>query len=366
MRRLIFTAIVLVSAAPLSVISGPLSAQQRAAAPTTANRQPTTATRVTLAQYIAALERIDGLLAARQLDAAKSEASLLKDAQVVWPKGTFVADASLLAAIANAQLADGAHRARLILTIDELRLASGMEVAYGNRRLLERIAAEQEPPELPRGGDIDTTIDRDVPLLERVATSIVDMLRWVWKKIVAFIDWLIDLLPRSERGQPGGDPALRWIVFAVVAAIVLLVTILAVRVLLRSRAAEPAVETSAPLGSTRDEDPLSRGASEWERYAGELAAAGQFREAIRAWYHAVLVTCYAAGILHFRKGRTNWEYVASLAPLLTWRPDLIELTRRFEREWYGADQSTPDALEECSERARRILETLRREMRGAA
>jgi len=242
-----------------------------------------------------------------------------------------------------------------------------MDVAKGNRRLLDRIAAEQEPPPLPKGGTIDTTIDGEVPLLERVATTITEMLEWVWDKLVDFLDWIIDLLPRPASGEPGGIAALRWIVFAVVAAIVLLVVILAVRVLRGSRAAEPAVGTSTPLGSsTRDEDPLSRGASEWERYAGELAAAGQYRQAIRAWYHAVLVTSYAAGVLHFRKGRTNWEYVASLAPSLSWRPDLIALTRRFEKEWYGAEQSAIDALEECAERSQRILSALRRELRGAA
>lgn len=321
---------------------------------------------IALANYIAILEHIDSLLDAGQLDAAKSEAAQLQDARIVWAKGTFAADPSLLAAIAHAQQGDGPHRARLMITIDELRHAGGMEAARGDRRLLERIAAEQEPPALPEGGEIDTTIDQDVPLLERVATSIMDMLRWIGKKLRAFLDWLIDLLPRRSGSGGGGNPALRWIVFVVVAAIVLLVIILAFRVLRQSRAAEPAVAASTPLGSSRDEDPLSRGASEWERYAAELAAAGQFREAIRAWYHAVLVTSYAAGILHFRKGRTNWEYVASLAPSLSWRPDVIELTRRFEKEWYGADQSTEEALEECAERAQRIVETLRREMRGAA
>jgi hypothetical protein len=124
------------------------------------------------------------------------------------------------------------------------------------------------------------------------------------------------------------------------------------------------VGTSVPFGSKRDEDPLSRGAMEWERYAIQLAAAGRFREAIRAWYHAVLVTCYAAGVLHFRKGRTNWEYVATLAPSLPWRPEMIRLTRRFEREWYGSDESTLGALDDCGASARAILESVRE--RGAA
>jgi hypothetical protein len=53
-----------------------------------------------------------------------------------------------------------------------------------------------------------------------------------------------------------------------------------------------------------------------------------------------------------------------VAPSVPWRPDLIELTRRFEQEWYGADQSTSEACDDCAERARRILELLF--ARGAA
>jgi hypothetical protein len=315
--------------------------------------------------YIEALESIDAQLESNQLVAAQTAAREMIGTEVVWAKGTFLADGSLLDAIAEAQRAQGAHRVRLLTTISELRRASGMDVARGDRKLLEQIAAEQEPPELPKGGEIPTKLERDVPLLERIAESIGDMLEWVRKQLRKAIEWILDLLPRPDR--PGATAGLSWIVWAVVGAIVVLVVILAFSVLRKSQknVAVP-IAASAPLGSKRDEDPLSRGAQEWERYAGELAAAGQFREAIRAWYHAVLVTCYAAGILHFRKGRTNWEYVASLSPSLVWRPDVIELTRRFEKEWYGGEQSARDAYEECEDRARTILDAVRREMRGAA
>lgn len=314
-----------------------------------------------VADYIGALEHIDALLASNQLDAAKSAATALKDADVVWAKGTFKADASLLAAI------EKGNRSRLIATITELRRAAGMSAAQADRKLLEQIAAEQEPPELPKGGLVPTKLQRDVPLLERIATAISDMVEWLGDKLRKFFEWILDLLPRNR--TPDGKPTagLHWIVWAVVGAIVLIILYLAIDVLRRSRAAGPAeVETSTPIGSRQDEDPLSRGALEWEKYANDLATAGRHREAIRAWYHAVLVTCYAAGILHFRKGRTNWEYIASLAPSLAWRPDAISLTRRFEQEWYGSLRSTPEAYEECSELAQAVLDALRREMRGAA
>lgn len=311
--------------------------------------------------YVAALERIESLLASKQLAAAQSEARALKGAGVTWSKGTFRTDESLLRAIADAKNPDGPHRARLLTTIAEIRRVTGMESATADRKLLERIAAEQEPPELPKGGAIPTAIEADVPMLERIAQAISDMWDWTARQLGKLLDWLLDLLPRPRiPGLAGASGLTRWITFGVVALIVIVVLVLAFKVLRRSRAgSSEALETSAPLGSRADEDPLSRGATEWERYAVQLAAAGKFREAIRAWYHAVLVTCYAAGILHFRKGRTNWEYVASLGPSLEWRPEMIELTRRFEREWYGSLHSTPDALDECSGRAQQILDSLR-------
>jgi len=314
----------------------------------------TNASAMPIEDYIASLERIDTLLALNQRDAARNEGVTLKDAEVVWAKGKFKADASLLADIANGK------RARLIATIAELRRVTGMSATQVDRKLLQQIAAEQEPPELPKGGLVPTSPPRDVPLLERIANSIADMLEWLGDKIEEFLDWLFDLLPRRRNAAGQPTAGLHWIVWAVVGAILLVILYLAFDVLRRSRARGPAeVETSAPIGSKQDEDPLSRGATEWERYAGELASAGRFREAIRAWYHAVLVTCYAAGILHFRKGRTNWEYIASLAPSLEWRPDAIELTRHFEQEWYGALQSTRDAYDACCERARSVLDALR-------
>ena len=320
-----------------------------------------------VSEYVGRLELIDAMLAENGLAPAKIEARELLGQEITWARGKFTADASVLQPILDSPRAEGPHRARLLATIAELRRTTGMETARGDRKLLERIAAEQDVPDLQKGGEIPTKLEADAPLLERIAETIAEALRWIREQLRKFVEWLFDLLPRRRPNESAGALATRWITFGVVALILLLLLILAVNVLRRSRAAAPAaVETSTPLGSKADEDPLSRGATEWERYAGELARAGRFREAIRAWYHAVLVTTYAAGILHFRKGRTNWEYVALLAPSLPWRAEMIELTRRFEREWYGAEQSTPEALDECGERAAGIIEALRRDMRGAA
>jgi hypothetical protein len=171
--------------------------------------------------------------------------------------------------------------------------------------------------------------------------------------------WLEKLLPRQARaGLPDGSTSPLAIAFVVGVAILLVV--LSVRAL-RRRGAAPSSSTSAStVSSARDEDPLSRESNEWERHAQELGAAGRWREAIRAWYHAVLVALFRAGLLHYQKGRTNWEYASRLGPELGWRPAFFDLTRLFDREWYGRRTSDSEAHGACSRGARGILEALRR------
>ncbi len=322
---------------------------------------PAAAETMSVGEYITALSNIRGLLVSSQLAAAGASAQRLAAYDVTSPQGTFHADRALLGAIARASRADIALIARLDTTIEELRRAAGADAPPPDPRLLQQVAAEQDVPELAPGGELPTHLRRDIPLLERIARAVADALEWIGKKIVQFLRWLLDFLPSRGAVAPGATFGMRWIVIAVVTLIVIAILIVAVEAMRRSRRGKAEKkESSAPIGSKRDEDPLSRGATEWERYAAQLADEGRYREAIRAWYHAVLVTCYAGGILHFRKGRTNWEYVAALPPSYAWRAEFIQLTRRFEQEWYGHDQSTPEALDECSERAERILDAVHR------
>ena len=327
---------------------------------------PAAAATITLDRYVASLEEIQRLLAGNQLEPARETARSLAAHDVVSAQGAFHADLSLLDAVITAQRADVQLRARLAVTIDEIRRLGPGENTPIDPKLLERVAREQEVPELVQGGEIPVT-PQTTSMMERVAQAIAEIFRWISDVVGRFFDWLFDLFPRSMVIEPGETGGMRWIVGALVVLIVLLIVLLAIEVTRRARRASAvAVEESAPLGSKRDEDPLSRGVSEWERYAAQLAAAGRYREAIRAWYHAVLVTCYSAGILHFRKSRTNWEYVSALGPSVPWRPEFITLTRRFEREWYGSDQSSAEALEDCREHARAIIAGVREGMRGAA
>jgi hypothetical protein len=319
----------------------------------------TSAHAMTLSDYIASLERMRG--EPRELAAADAKA--LIGIAVDAPAGRFATDTSLLDAIANKR-ADAITR--LDATIAALKSTSATRASAGDAKLLERIRSEEHIRDLQAGGEVLMPPEGNTSMLNRIAESIRDAARWVGDKIVEFLEWLQKLWPKPALpnvDQPfGGVP---FLVTALVIVIVIVLAIAALEVMRRSRAARPGdIAISDPIASHRDEDPLSRGATEWEHYAAQLAAAGRIREAIRAWYHAVLVTSYSAGVLNFRKGRTNWEYVSMMRAEVGWRPQFADLTRRYEREWYGRDESTYEALDDCSSRAQSILGSIRK--RGTA
>jgi hypothetical protein len=316
------------------------------------------ATVIPLAQYVGSLTHIKTLLDARDAASARDEARTLATYEVDSPSGRFAADASLLNAIAHTGRADS----RLDATIAALRDAAPQTNGTStDRELLERLRRAETPDELRSGGEI-SVVTPDNEHVETFAKKIARALRWLWKKIEQFYDWIMSWWPQErvqKLTEASGGTA--WLVGAVVLLIVAMLAILAFEVVRRSRKriAVPVAESN-PISSKEDDDPLSRGANEWERYAEQLAAAGRIREAIRAWYHAVLVTLYGSGILHFRKGRTNWEYISALAPDLIWRAEFVRLTRRFEEEWYGHDASNVEALDDCSRKAKRIIDSVRR------
>jgi Domain of unknown function (DUF4129) len=226
--------------------------------------------------------------------------------------------------------------------------------------LLERLRRSQELAKIPAGGNLP-----DPGIGEGVLAALRDFLRPAARMLArlweGFRDWLDRWLRHLLFGARGRRPvfSLRAVVFL---AVLLALAMLAMAVQAarrRQRRRAPDAATAAPmLAPAQDDDPLSRASGQWESYARDLAAAGRFREAIRAWYHAVLVTLYKRGVLHYRKGRTNWEYIATIPPSTSWRPALVEMTRHFEREWYGRDRSSPEALADSQALARRLLRDL--------
>ena len=224
---------------------------------------------------------------------------------------------------------------------------------------LERARRAQEVETAKKGGRVASAPSPDLPesLLERLGAAF----RWIGNLIADVWEWIMKTFfgrkSGSKSGDGGGMP-----VFVIVLALALTGILAFVAVLAwRRRRAEPRAlaAVSLPAAAARDEDPLSRGASEWERFAAELARAGRYREAIRAWYHAALVSLFRAGLIHYRKERTIWDYAFALPAQLPASPAFQDMTRDFEREWYGRRETSAEVEAEFEGRARSVLDALR-------
>lgn len=310
-------------------------------------------------EYRLELSRIATLLASGDAASAQSAARTLMGTPIAG-EPPLIADGSLLKPIVD--LEPGQNAAPLVARLHAA--AAGLEAAGtpsasrpSDPRSLQSIR-ESWDLELQEGrAELHLPRTRSPPewLIDRVA-DILDVLdRWVRALFKALFGR--ELRPR-EKGIGAAEGTL-----ALVALACGLFAVLAFRAY-RGRRREFAPdlpEAAAP--ADRDEDPTSRQPSEWEQHAEALARSGRYREAIRAWYHAVLAAAFRRGYVTYAKGRTNWEYVAALSPGLRFRNDVIAMTQRFEGCWYGGRDPSPQLLAEQKIAAQAVLVALAAEGR---
>jgi hypothetical protein len=331
----------------LTAFAGTARTQERGEAP------------LTVVEYTAALDAVRASLESDRLDEARAAADALRRRTVAWGGETLATDSSVLGAALAAR--DAAQARRAAVRVRRLVAALGAAPGPGQpteaqAALLGRLVPGDD---IQRGGDVGGLAVRPLSFPERVEAALLAAADAIASVLRRIRDWLGALRPRrlEEETPVPGRTALVAVAVALVLALVLVVLFLRTR--RRGAAPAPGVESAPEVSSRRDEDPLSRESSGWEEHAARLAAARRWREAIRAWYHAVLVALFQAGLLHHQKGRTNWEYVARLDPRHAWRSGFVTLTRLFDREWYGRRASDAAALSECSREARSILAALR-------
>jgi len=302
-----------------------------------------------LASYRARLEHIDALLVEGNQARAAADARALLGDTVRAGNEELAPDAWTLAPIARGE----PHRARLQGLLGALRAREGGRPEV-DLALLERLRKAQSERERPRG-EIGPLPVEEISFVVQLGLWAKAAVRWVWHRFLDLWDWFWNLFPKDGASAGATLGQITRIVLAGVGVILVLILVLAFG---SARRGPPGAAKARPAGTTKDEDPLSRTAVGWEERALELAREGRAREAIRAWYHAILVRSYGAGILHYRRGRTNWEYMRALSPQVTWRPQFEDLTRRFDVEWYGHAESSPEALSDFAATAQTILRGL--------
>ena len=313
---------------------------------------------LSVGDYTRALEEILPLLEGARLEEAREKARDLRRALVEFAGELVDADPTVLDSVVKARNGAEARScaARIRRLLAALRATRGEEAASDpHPEVLARLAP---PDDARRGGTVAAPLRaKALSVPERIGRAFLAAYDWVVSVVEKILDWLARFRPRQATFPNQGGTTTAAI--AVVAVAALLLAVLAYRTLRRGSATPAEVESDRALSSAKDDDPLSRELGEWEKHARDLVAAGRWREAIRAWYHAVLVSLFQGGLLHYQKGRTNWEYASRLPPEIAWRPTFLDLTRLFDREWYGRASSDAEAVRECSRGAREILGAVR-------
>jgi hypothetical protein len=305
--------------------------------------------------YREALDAIAARLDAGDSRGAAELASGLDDARIDWEGEPLLPDPRLLGEIARG------HGAEARPALDALRAAlrenpgTATDVVAEDRRTLGRLAAQRL--EARRGGAAMPGMPEvELPLRERIARWLSSALHWAGRKLLALVRWIARWWGSSERPvmSEGAVTGLARGVLVVVGAVAVLLVGLAVFVLLRRRVPRAELVASAPA-SMADADPTSRDESAWRARAEALAAEGRHREAIRAFYHALLVRCFETGALQARRGTTNREYARALDSRVAWAPEFDELTLRFDLEWYGHESSTAAAFRDFLQRTEALM-----------
>jgi hypothetical protein len=164
----------------------------------------------------------------------------------------------------------------------------------------------------------------------------------------------------------GGFGTAGWVVLAGLAVAVVVVAGL---LFLQSRRGARTEDRPKPKAASEREAalplPENRSADELWAEAEAQARAGQFREAVRFLYLAVLFGLDRKRLLRYEATRTNGEYVrqvrlAEQAPAELHAP-FERLTALFEREWYGERPCEATEYDACKALAAEV-----RELVGAA
>ncbi|MBN8231410.1 DUF4129 domain-containing protein [Corallococcus macrosporus] len=169
-----------------------------------------------------------------------------------------------------------------------------------------------------------------------------------WRRLMDKLGaWLKDFFkrnnpqPRSrETALPlSGGAAADVLVVILVALTLAVLGVVLVSVLRRKRGeAGPALDVRTVDAAALADNPdhaLSRPPEGWAHLADALAAKGEYREAVRNLYLALLSRLHRDGAIHYDETLSNWDYLRAFRGRPEVKTPFRELTRRFDFAWYG-------------------------------
>ncbi|HSP77565.1 MAG TPA: DUF4129 domain-containing protein, partial [Myxococcaceae bacterium] len=169
-----------------------------------------------------------------------------------------------------------------------------------------------------------------------------------WRRFLDQVaKWLEELFKRQEPVEPrmdmpavSGQSVANVLVVLIVGAVLVVLAVVLVRALRgdgqdgEGANLEVSTQDTAALAA----DPtnaLSRPPEGWAGLADELAARGEYREAVRSLYLALLSRLHHEGVIHYDTTLSNWDYLRRFRSRREWLPSFRELTLRFDFAWYG-------------------------------
>lgn len=166
--------------------------------------------------------------------------------------------------------------------------------------------------------------------------------RWLLEALARVLAWLSSL---TTSGPLAGLPDyLKWVIVGI-CVLALLLILYHLAITLRLLLAGPSRRAKQQAWLT----PRRSSPEQALRAAGEAAARGEFRLALRRLYEAVLLRLDHRGILVYAPWRTNWENLRALkSPRL--RSMMAPLTRAVDDVFYGDRPATDEIYADCRER----------------
>ncbi len=214
---------------------------------------------------------------------------------------------------------------------------------------------QAQPPSVDAQGKAKEILDRpefqtvlDKPRDDAAQPEAPDEPGW----FARFWKWLEEWLRKREREQereaPDLDvptdraPDMRGANAVMIGALVLVAGAL-LFILIRSLKKKPTdeVDLDESGGLTQQSleadamSALSKPAETWAGLADELAAKGEYREAIRHLYLALLSRLHRDGVIDYDPTLSNWEYLFAFKGASSLKAAFKDLTRRFDFAWYG-------------------------------
>jgi hypothetical protein len=202
-----------------------------------------------------------------------------------------------------------------------------------------------------QGSNQKSLIDQLISWTRETFLSIGNALNRLWKSLLKVFDFKNFLAkpPTSDSQLPSGIfNAATYLLWAAFAGILIL---FAIRLRKLSATVRPKPVVPPPMPDLTDEQIAANQLpdDEWSALARQKIAAGEFRQALRALFLAILALLASHRFIAVERWKSNSDYETELRRKAKNRSDLLALFAQsrlgFERCWYGADSITSEDLE---------------------